>query len=136
MRDMLLNLSQLLLAQLHPEGCNVLLQVLDALCAWDRENILTLVVHPGERQLAQRATLLVCKLPHLLRQLLVLQLHILDPVNDNDFESRFIRATPLEVLRPVACHAIWHTVLPCLIATCYLIFISLSCSMVPAMMQD
>ena len=116
MRYMLLNLSQLLLAQPHVEGGNVLLQVLDPFCAWNREDIITLVMHPGKRQLAQRATLLVCKLPHLLHQLLVLHLHILDPVKDSDIDSSFISTTPGRVQRLVACHARWRTVLPYLSA--------------------
>lgn len=46
MRYTLVNLSQLLLAQFHIEGCYVLLQKLDPLCAWDGKDILPLMVHP------------------------------------------------------------------------------------------
>ena len=131
MRDMLLNLSQLLLAQLHIEGCNVLLQVFDALCARNRKNIIALVVHPGERQLAQRAALLVCKLPHLLHQLLVLQLHEFDPVIDSDFQSKFVRTIPLMVLRLVACHSFGSRRCPAWTQHVCIILTSLSCSLVP-----
>ena len=66
MRDDLLNLIQLLLAQLDLKSCYVLLQVFDALGPRDREDILPLVVHPSQCQLAQAAPLLVSKLLDLL----------------------------------------------------------------------
>ena len=72
MRDSFLQLSHLLLAQLHIEGCNVLLQVLDALGPRDGEDIIPLLLHPGQCQLPRLTPLLVCQHFDLLHQLLIL----------------------------------------------------------------
>ena len=72
-RNNLLNLIQLLLAQLDLKSCYILLQVFDALGPRNGEDIIPLVVHPGQSQLAQATPLLVSKLLDLVHQLLVLQ---------------------------------------------------------------
>ena len=71
-RDSLLQLSHLLLAQLHIEGCNVLLQVPDTLGPRDGEDIIPLLLNPGQCQLPWLAPLLVCQHFDLFYQLLIL----------------------------------------------------------------
>ena len=58
-RDSFLQLRHFLLAQLHCDCCNVLLQVLDVLGSRDGEDIIPLVMHPSQGQLPRGAALLL-----------------------------------------------------------------------------
>ena len=72
-RHSIFKFSHFLLAQLDIKSSNVLQQVVGVLCAWDREDIIPLVMHPCQGQLPSLAPLSLCQLLHLTHQHLILQ---------------------------------------------------------------